>query len=110
MGKKIKSATKVSGKYKTKSSEKARSVGKSGRIKRKRGDSRSLTQYAVVQKVLHQKKGGKSVYGERRCAIHSVCDCVTRGNPVAHYRVMSGEGDNVTGRSRKKNRGLVKDN
>ena len=85
------------GKVKTDSTQKARKVGKSGRIKRKKGDSRSMTQYAVVSKVIKQKKGGKMVFGERKCAIHSVCDCVNRANPVHHYKVYSGEGDVIQG-------------
>eukprot|EP00659_Diplonema_papillatum_P004922 gene4922-7602_t len=64
MGKGAKSK-KGGGKPQMKSTEKARKVGRSGRVKRKKGDSRLMTQYAVVQKVVKQKKGGKAVFGER---------------------------------------------
>lgn len=63
---------------------KARRLTAQGTAKRKRGDLR-MTMNTAVGFDVKQGKGGrwKRASTERRCKIHTVCDCVTRSDPAA---------------------------
>eukprot|EP00756_Hemistasia_phaeocysticola_P025713 Hpha_TRINITY_DN16018_c3_g4::TRINITY_DN16018_c3_g4_i1::g.118207::m.118207 len=73
------------------SQDKTRKINKKGKVKRKRGDPRSMTSFAVKSTVVRQKKGGKVVYGDRVCTIHKLCDCVQRANPTINRPLMSAD-------------------
>eukprot|EP01062_Namystynia_karyoxenos_P013803 TRINITY_DN14960_c0_g1_i1.p2 TRINITY_DN14960_c0_g1~~TRINITY_DN14960_c0_g1_i1.p2 ORF type:complete len:117 (+),score=43.71 TRINITY_DN14960_c0_g1_i1:90-440(+) len=88
MGKRAKNSQ-YHAKHKVKAKDRSRKVNKKGKLKRKRGDPRSMTSYSIKTQVVRQKKGGKNIYGERRCTIHQVCDCVTRANPTLNRVIMS---------------------
>lgn len=62
-------------------SERPRTLTKKGKVKRKRGDL-NLIHSRNVSFDVKQKKGGAWVRtGERKCNIHTVCDCVKRTDP-----------------------------
>ena len=64
-----------------------RKVDKNGRLKRKKGDIRMVNSKKVGFEV-KQKKGGKWVRsGERKCHIHTICNCVTRTDPAKMARI-----------------------
>lgn len=69
-------------KQKVPMADRARKVTASGKLKRKRGDLKMTTSRNTGFEV-KQKKGGKWVrVGERKCKIHTVCDCVRRTDPA----------------------------
>lgn len=62
--------------------EKTRKMTKKGKLKHKSGDLKMITSRNVSYSV-KQKKGGKWIRtGERKCNIHTVCDCVKRTDPA----------------------------
>lgn len=76
MGKRTKQAPKQ--KRKLPISERTRKLTKKGKLKHKKGDLKMVSSRNVSFEV-KQKKGGAWVKtGERKCNIHSVCDCVKR--------------------------------
>lgn len=80
MGKARKKAPKA--KRKLPQSERPRKLTKKGKIKHKKGDLKLISSRDVGFEV-KQKKGGAWVRtGERKCNIHSVCDCVRRTDPT----------------------------
>ncbi|EAN86679.1 putative phosphoprotein lepp12 [Trypanosoma cruzi] len=85
MGKRVKKMPKQ--KRKLAMADRPRKLTKKGKLKRKRGDLKMLKSRDVAFAV-RQKKGGKWVKaGERRCNIHTVCNCVNRTDPAKMMRV-----------------------
>lgn len=85
MGKRLKKTPK--NKQKLPMAFRERKVDKTGRLKRKKGDLRMVNSRKVGFEV-KQKKGGKWVKaGERKCHIHTVCDCVKRTDPHKMSRI-----------------------
>ncbi|AAZ12532.1 phosphoprotein lepp12 [Trypanosoma brucei gambiense DAL972] len=67
--------------------ERSRKLTKKGKLKRRRGDLKMVHNLDVSFPV-KQKKGGKWVRtGERRCNVHTVCNCVNRTDPTKMARV-----------------------
>lgn len=59
----------------------ARKMQANGKLKRKKGDLKMISARNTSYEV-KQKKGGKWIRtGERKCNIHTVCDCVRRTDP-----------------------------
>lgn len=68
-------------KSKTPMMDRPRKLQQDGTIKPKRGDLKMIRAGKVSFSV-KQKKGGKWIKtGERKCKIHTVCNCVTRTDP-----------------------------
>ena len=85
MGKRVKKTAKQ--KRKLTMQEKPRKVTKTGKLKRKRGDLRVTTQHNVAFSV-KQKKGGKWIrVSDRKCQIHTVCNCVALTDPAKMQRI-----------------------
>jgi hypothetical protein len=85
MGKRTKRAPKA--KRGVDKRDKARKLTSSGRVKRKRGDMKMVNSMQVGYQV-KQKKGGQWVKaGERKCKIHTVCNCVVRTDPSKMKRI-----------------------
>ncbi|CCW63303.1 unnamed protein product [Phytomonas sp. EM1] len=85
MGKRTKKAPKQ--KRKLPKSERPRTLTKKGKLKHKKGDLRMISSRDVSFQV-KQKKGGRWIRtGDRKCNIHTVCDCVLRTDPSRMRRV-----------------------
>lgn len=85
MGKAKKNAPKA--KRKLPKSERPRKLSKKGKIKHKKGDLKLISSRNVSFEV-KQKKGGAWIRtGERKCNIHSVCDCVRRTDPARQKHI-----------------------
>ena len=79
MGKRTKKAPRQ--KRKLAMTDRPRKLTKKGKIKHKRGDLKMISSRNVSFAV-KQGKGGKYIKtGERKCNIHTVCDCVKRTDP-----------------------------
>ncbi|KAK7194066.1 phosphoprotein lepp12 [Novymonas esmeraldas] len=80
MGKRLKKAPKQ--KRKLDMADRPRKLTAKGKIKHKRGDLKLVGSRNVSFSV-KQGKGGKWVKTEeRKCNIHTVCDCVKRTDPA----------------------------
>lgn len=85
MGKNRKNAPKQ--KRKVPASEKARKLTKKGKLKHKKGDLKMVSSRNVSFDV-KQKKGGAWIRtGDRKCNVHTVCDCVKRTDPSRMRRI-----------------------
>ncbi|EPY29454.1 phosphoprotein lepp12 [Strigomonas culicis] len=67
--------------------DRTRKLTKKGKIKRKKGDLK-LVHSRNVSFEVKQKKGGKwTRTGDRKCNIHTVCDCVRRTDAVKQQQI-----------------------
>lgn len=84
MGKRTKKAPQK--RRKPASDNKPRVLTKKGTLKHKKGDSKLITSRNVSFEVKQAKKGKWIRTGDRKCNIHTVCDCVMKTDPAKMRR------------------------
>ncbi|CAD2213177.1 hypothetical protein ADEAN_000061300 [Angomonas deanei] len=85
MGKIRKKAPKQ--KKKLAKADRPRKLNKKGKIVHKKGDLKVVHSRNVSFEVKQKKGGGWMKTGERKCNIHTVCDCVRRTDPAKLRRI-----------------------